>query len=237
MSEPLSSSRQQPMEGFDTFVRHDDRNAENQDLSNRHTILVRRMRLLLPVAALCVIGVLITVAGHDAPLAPVPREQILPQTASHNELVKPKFQSEDSSNHAYTITADKATQNATDMNMVYLEKPVANMEMGDNSHLDINAHDGAYNQQSGSLNLRGQVEMRHGNGYELKTESMDIDVVKKIMSSTSAVNVYGPTANITATGMSADNNQKIVTFIGPATLILRPNKPVTQVKETERTKK
>ncbi len=240
MSENQTSAAHKHMSGIDQLVRHDDLHIENQELSHRHSILVRRMRLILPVAALCIIGVLMAVSGREAPLTPVPREQILPQTVSRNELVKPKFQSEDSGNHAYTITADRATQDAADMNMVHLEKPVADMEMDNTTHVQINAQDGAYNQQVGNLSLRGMVKIQHDTGYVLNTESMDIDVTKKTMTSSSAVTGNGPAADVIATGVNVDGNQKIITFAGPAKLTLRldqnPDKAATPLKENEQEK-
>lgn len=236
MSENQVSSAHKHMSGIDQLVRDDDQHTENQELSQRHSILVRRMRLILPVAALCIIGVLMAVAGREAPLTAVPREQVLPQTVSRNELVKPKFQSEDSGNHAYTITADRATQDAADMNMVHLEKPVADMEMDNATRVEINAQDGTYNQQAGNLNLRGAVEIHHNTGYNLKTESMNIDVAKKTMMSSSAVSGSGPAADITATGVNVDGNQKIITFTGPAKLTLRLDTALTETKENEQAK-
>ncbi len=236
MSEKITSTPHQPMAGIDQLVRRDGLDTDNQNLSNRHSILVRRMRLLLPVAALCIIGVTMAVSGHETSLIPVPREQVIPQTASRNELVNPKFQSEDSNNHSYTITADRATQNAADMNSVHLEKPIANMELGNSSHVEINAQGGTYNQQAGNLDLKGAVEIHHDTGYELKTDSMNIDVAKKIMTSSSSVTGHGPAADITAAGMNADGNQKIVTFVGPAKLILRLNQAPQTTKDEQEEK-
>jgi hypothetical protein len=100
---------------IDLLVRSDENIQLNTTKSKRHSSLVRRMRLILPVLALAVFVILITWKSDNASLAPVPRAEISPETVAQNELVKPKFQSEDKSGQPYTITADKATQNAGDM--------------------------------------------------------------------------------------------------------------------------
>jgi lipopolysaccharide export system protein LptC len=146
---------------------------------------------------------------------------VSPQTVTHNELVNPKFQSEDSHSQPYTITADKATQNAEDMDTVILQKPVADMTLKSGGWVSLKADNGAYKQSTGNLDLDGQVEVHHDSGYEIHTNKMNIDVTGQTILSDGPVTGHGPAADITANGLQANGNDDTLIFKGPAKLTLR----------------
>jgi lipopolysaccharide export system protein LptC len=231
---PLSDTTDPQTGSIDLLVRGDAEIIQNTHKSKRHTAHVRKMRLILPIAALAVVAILFAWTGQDKPVAPIPREQISPQTISQNELVNPKFQSEDAHSQPYTITADKATQNSEDMNKVFLQKPVADMTLKSGGWVSLKANDGVYLQGERHLDLDGQVEIHHDSGYELHTERMNIDVEKQIITSDLPVTGHGPSADITATGLSADQKENTVIFKGPAKLILRKAPSPTPTLSTEK---
>jgi len=210
---------------IDLLIRSDADNQNSTLHSKKHTTLVRRMRLILPVLALCVIVVLITWKNEDAQVLPVPREQISPETVSQNELINPKFQSEDKDGQPYTITADKATQTAEDMNLLQLQKPVADVTLKSGGWISLSAKNGQYQQDNGKLALDGDIKIRHDSGYEMKTEKMNIDVKSQLITSDTPVTADGASGHISARGLRADGNSKILSFVGPVTLTLEKKKP------------
>lgn len=213
-----------PDSGIDLLIRSDANIQLNSKKSKRHSKMVRRMRLIFPVAALAVVVVLMTWKDDNAPLTAVPREQVSPQTVTQNELVNPKFQSEDTNNQPYTITADKATQNAEDMDTVALQKPVADMTLKSGGWVSLKADNGAYKQSTGNLDLDGQVEVHHDSGYEIRTDKMNINVGGQTIVSDGPVTGHGPAADITANGLQADGNNHTLIFKGPAKLTLHETK-------------
>lgn len=216
-----SSSQAGESVAVDLLVRSDEDMALRASQTRRSSKWVRLMRLVLPVVALSIVVVLMVWSDHEAPLKPVPREEISPQTVSRNELVNPKFQSEDNDAQPYTITADKATQNADDMDMILLDKPVADMSLKSGNWVAVKADQGAYNQKSGLLRLNGSVQVHHDTGYELRSEHLDMDIDEQTLQSDRAVTGHGPAAEITAQGLEADGKTDTLTFKGPAKLILR----------------
>jgi lipopolysaccharide export system protein LptC len=207
---------------IDLLVRSDENIQLNTTKSKRHSSLVRRMRLILPVLALAVFVILITWKSDNASLAPVPRAEISPETVAQNELVKPKFQSEDKSGQPYTITADKATQNAGDMDTLFLAAPVADVTLKSGGWVSLKATDGIYQQSTGNLDLNQDVKIRNESGYEIRTEKMNINVKNQKVTSTTPVTGEGPDASISATGLSVDGNAKTLIFTGPAKLTFHP---------------
>jgi len=214
------NSSQPDDEPLDLLIRSDANIQNNTQISKRHSTIVRRMRLILPIIALGVIVILITWKSENASVVAVPREQVSPQTVSQNELIKPKFESEDSSGQPYSITADKATQNAGDMDTLHLQKPVADMILKSGDKVSLDAIGGEYKQQSKDLILDGQVNIRHNNGYTIQTDKMNIDVTNQTMTSESPVTGHGPSADLSATGMNVNGQSKIIIFNGPAKLTL-----------------
>lgn len=216
-------------ESIDLLIRSDENIQLNNKKSKRHSTIVRRMRLLLPIAALGVVVILMTWKSENTPVVAVPREEISPQTVSQNELINPKFQSEDTSGQPYSITADKATQNAEDMDTLQLQKPVADITLKSGGWVSLKAATGQYKQEGRDLSLDGQVEIHHDSGYEIQTEKMNIDVKDQIITSDTPVTGHGPSGEISASGLSVDGNNKTVIFTGPAKLTLHKATPVDPV--------
>ncbi|MFA7276818.1 MAG: LPS export ABC transporter periplasmic protein LptC [Pseudobdellovibrionaceae bacterium] len=216
------------VEAIDLLVKSSDEIARHSIKGRRHSTVVRVLRLALPVLAIGVVVVLWNWSEPQAPLAPVPREQISPQSVQSNELVNPKFQSEDARSRPYTITADKATQNTENKDVVVLQNPVADMTLSPENWVALSAQQGEYAQSSGKLHLNGQVEVRHNGGYELSTQSMDIDVTSQVITTDAPVTGHGPAGEISAQGLDAYGAEDKVIFQGPAKLILRTKKEISR---------
>ena len=77
----------------------------------------------------------------------MPREKISPRLPAETNWLIRKFQSEDSDNQPYTITADKATQNSENMDKILLDKPVADISLKGGNWVALKAKQGAYNQK------------------------------------------------------------------------------------------
>lgn len=209
-------------ESLDLLIRSDQNIQLNNQKSKRHSAIVRSMRLILPIAALAVVVMIMSWKSDINPVTPVPREEVSPETVSQNELINPKFGSEDSRGQQYSITADKATQNADDMNTLMLEKPVADMTLTSGGTVSLKASNGEYKQQEKGLILNGNVEVQHDSGYKIQTERMSIDVAGQIINSNSPVTGHGPEADISASGLNVNGQSKVLIFNGPAKLTLHP---------------
>lgn len=221
-SQPTTSEND---EHFDLLVRSDNNIRLNSKKSKRHSTIVRSMRLILPIAALGVVVVIMAWKSDLNPVTAVPREEISPQTVSQNELVNPKFQSEDENGQPYSITATKATQNAEDMNTLLLQQPVADITLNSGDTVSLTATNGEYKQEQKGLTLDGRVEVHHNSGYQIQTEKMNIDVSGQIITSDSPVTGQGPEADISASGLHVNGNSKIIIFNGPAKLTLHKVNP------------
>src|SRR5690348_4194987 len=87
-------------------------------VDRRHSIVVRGLRFLLPLAALAIVAVVVAWPKMDDSIVPIPREDIIPQKTGRNELINPRFESANSDMQPYVITAERAVQSMKDSQLV-----------------------------------------------------------------------------------------------------------------------
>lgn len=181
---------------------------------------VRRMRLLLPLIALAIFAIVFVWSDVEKnKIVPVKDLAHVPSVGK-NELVNPRFESTDSENQPYTITATRAVQNKEDENLVMLEKPVGDMKMKSGESVGLEADRGSFRQNNKMLLLRGNVRLTQNKGYELKMEELDVDLTKNTAFSNTNVTGQGPEGTLSARGLEGSATSGTLVFKGPAKLIL-----------------
>lgn len=206
--------------GLTNLVRDEGDTARTVARSTRHSSIVRRLRLILPLIAVAIVVVMLAWTDMGGTIEPIPKEEVSPQTIGKNELLNPKFQSEDQKQQPYTITADRAFQESENLDLVILEKPVADVSLKNGAWIAMEAKDGEYLQSTQHLKLRGDVKVFHDKGYELSTDEVDLDVQAQTANTSRPVSGHGPAGTIEGTGMKADGKQGIIVFTGPARMTI-----------------
>lgn len=217
-----------PSAGLTNLVRDSEDTARTVAQSARHSSVVRRLRLILPLIAVALVVIMLVWTDMGGTIEPVRKEDVAPQTVGRNELLKPKFQSEDQKQQPYTITAERAFQEQENLDKVILDKPVADVSLKNGAWVAIEAKDGEYLQSSQKLKLIGNVKMFHDKGYELSTETMDLDVQAETAVTDKHVSGQGPAGTIEGTGMQANGKDGIIIFTGPARMTINNNKTSPQ---------
>lgn len=192
------------------------------EVNRAYTSFVRWMRILLPLSALALIAIVFAWPDMEKKIEPVRKEEILPKAIkAQNELIKPRFESTDRKKQPFTVTAVTARQNEENPELVYLEKPVADMLLNNGARVSGKADKGIYEQQTEKLFLEGHVRLLHDSGYELEAEEMRIDMKTREAFSDKAVYVHGPAGTVKAVGLKALSQEELLVFNGPATLTLK----------------
>ncbi len=210
-------------------------------INRRYSFFVRGMRLMLPLGALAIVAVVLAWPKMDDTLTPVPKETILPQGGGLNELISPHFESTTNDQQPYVITADRAVQSPEDEALVMLEKPVADVTLKDSNTLNARSDNGVYRQDTTILVLDGNAQIQHSSGHTLRSSQINISMKDQLLWSDQPVSGDGPSGTIDAKSMRANNVTGIVTFIGPAKLILRNTEqglsmgPATAAKTDQKT--
>jgi lipopolysaccharide export system protein LptC len=195
---------------------------ETGRLGRGYTRFVRAMRVILPLAAVGLVGLVIAWPDMEKRVEPLRKEELIPDSAANmeNELIKPTFQSIDDKEQPFTITADLATQSRDNPDIVNLENPVGDLSMDDGASLAVKAQSGIYQQKDEKLYLKGLVKLSHNSGYTLESEEMRVNMKTREAFSDMDVYVQGPDGTIQATGLEAFSQKGLLIFKGPAKMVL-----------------
>jgi len=192
------------------------------DVDARYSSIVRRMRLILPVIALIITGIVFTWSNMDdsriVPVVETP--QTAQPTIGKNELLNPRFESRDRKNQPFTITANRAIQGEKDEELIILEEPVGDMLLDSGSWVAMTAEQGAYKQDNQNLLMRGSVRIFHDAGYQMTTDQLHMDMKDSTAFTESDVYAQGPKGVLNAKGMEANAKSGQLSFKGPAKLVL-----------------
>lgn len=219
-SDPFDSENTQNQGRLSGFIHSDDDAVAKTLSSIRRSTSVKKLRMLLPLVAGLIVVVMFVWSDMESVAPPQRKEDVAPQSLGRNELLNPRFESEDASQQPYTITATKAFQDSKDLNLINLDKPVADISLKDNAWLAVESDKGKFEQVKQNLMLEGKVKLFHDDGYEMLTDKVEIDMIGEKAVSKTPVSGHGPIGTIKAQGLTADGKTGVLSFQGPATLIL-----------------
>jgi lipopolysaccharide export system protein LptC len=132
-----------------------------------HSLLVRILRVLLPMVMLGVIGLLVTLVVAHA---------VRRQAAAHNDaatpirMVNPHFFGRDSQGRAYTLGAMQATREEASFQTVMLSYPKVTLDVNGQHPSTLTADTGIYHEDTRILYLKGHV---HANNAKQSTFATD----------------------------------------------------------------
>ena len=133
----------------------------------------------------------------------------------------PKYVGTDNSQRPYQISAISAAQKDKSDDQVLLQGPKADMFINTSGWIAIDSNHGVYYRNKQVLELSGDVTVFHDKGYEFRTNSLKIDLLNGIGSSTSDVNVHGLAGEISSQGLEINREGTRVLFTGKTKAILR----------------
>lgn len=134
------------------------------------------------------------------------------------QMVNANFHGFDDNNQPYNVTAKTALQ--IDEDTVVLDKVNGDITLNSGTWLTVSANKGNLKIQERLLDLSGSVEMFNDEGYELRTELVNINIGKKIAVSHQPVNGQGPLGLLRSSGATFDGNANTTTFSGPVHVTL-----------------
>lgn len=180
---------------------------------------VRFMRLLFPIAALCIVGLLFAWPRMDQ-IGPQMVEQAKQPKTVSNELINPRFESEDDDQQPFTVTAIRAVQSSNNSEVVVLDHPRASVALSSGADVEAAATTGFYRQTARQLILEGAVEFHQSEGYQMQTSRLLVDMNSRRSWTEEPVSGSGPAGTIEAAGMDIVEGGNRLVFTGPAKLIL-----------------
>lgn len=140
-------------------------------------------------------------------------------TPSPTQMINANFHGFDENNQPYNITAKTALQ--VDENNVAFEHINGDITLNSGLWLTTQSDKGSLKIKERLLYLTGNVEMFTDEGYELHTQSMNIDIGAKIAVTSDPVNGHGPLGTIRSNGAVFNGNNKTALFGKPVFVTIR----------------
>lgn len=189
----------------------------------RRRRFVQFMKFVLPALAVATMAV---VVGWPRLTN---REAMLPLSFSALEsenaalvMSNPRYRGTDSNNQPYRVTADRAVQDPDDDQLVTLDKVNADISVNDGTWWSLTADTGFYDGNTSLLNLFGNVEIFGDAGYEMHTNSAEIDLKKNTVSSDEKVWGHSAMGEIRANGLRVYNGGRDIHFVNGVNTTIFP---------------
>jgi lipopolysaccharide export system protein LptC len=192
--------------------------------SNRYSLFVGMMKVLLPALAAALILLVFAwpqITFKDDRFGLGMTRLTLDQ-AENLTMLNARFDGVDEQRQPYSITADMATQSKQDENLINLELPKADMTTEDGAWLALTARMGEYRRSDELLDLAGSVSLFHDRGFELRSESARIDLEAGTAEGQEPVEGQGTFGTIDAEGFRVLDSGRTIIFTGKSRLILYP---------------
>ena len=134
------------------------------------------------------------------------------------KMLNPHFQGVDKKNQPYTVTAEYAMQ--LDKETVRMHRLNADIRLENDSWMSVSADEGVMGMGNKMLSLQGMVHAFYGDGYEMQTEAIDIDINNKSAVSTTQVAGQGALGSLQAAGFTITPGGETIVFNGPVNMTL-----------------
>jgi lipopolysaccharide export system protein LptC len=184
-----------------------------------YSIRVRQLRVVLPLIAIFTVAIVILWpkirAEFHQPTQTSPEER-------QAKMVNGRFVGSDSHGRPYTITYDSAQQ-PPQGGPIDMINPVAELTLENGRWVAVKADEARYDQQAGTIDLSGNVQLFHDAGYRFTTERAHVEFNKNLIWGTRAVTGRGPKGEVQGRGFRVINNGDSIVFTGPARLLMRPD--------------
>lgn len=175
----------------------------------------RAMRLVLPLAALLLVGGVFVFASRtvvDAPKGLTIDGVVIGEGL---EVTNPRFVGETDDGSDFKLTAERAKPDGPDPEKIKLVTVAGDVALPGGRKLNATAADGLFKPKKQELELHGDVVARTSDGYTLSSETMRFDLATRIGRTEAPVRIEGPMGSLTAETMEARfENDFEATFSG-----------------------
>jgi len=188
--------------------------AEAVDIT-RHSRRVRRLKILLPTAAVLLATALILWPALKPSQIPAEKRE-----TSTVEMTEARFSGFDGRGRAYTITSSHMEKMGEET--VHLAYPMADISLSGNNWLALRANSALLDDTARRMDMTDRVVVFHSGGYTLDTQTLAFDMESGDIWSHDATTGQGPRGLVRGTGFRLDAASGDLVFAGPAFLSISP---------------
>lgn len=188
----------------------------------RHSKKVRFWKIALPsIGGLVIAGIALTLIIRSM-LAPGLDIDAISLDGTSLVMENPQLNGVDENKRAYSLTADRAMQDAANPTRVELSNIIAELPVDDEISANIKAGTGIYDAELKTLILQEKINVQTNSGINLDLDDAQIDIDKGTLNTSGNVRATSPQADISADSVSVAERGNIVKFSGNVRMTLRP---------------
>lgn len=188
----------------------------------RHSARVRRLRIVLPLAAVTITLVFAAVSYMRSIL---PDEiQIESAQLEDGKLVmaKPAIAGRNSEGVPYSLRADRALQDMKTPNMITLKMISAALPVNDKVIARVEAESGIFDRVANRMELDKPFTLNMSSGIDAQFKSAKLDITAGTMETDQAVAIQTKGASIVANALNMKDKGKTMIFTGNVRLNIDP---------------
>lgn len=180
------------------------------------------LRLILPVAALVIVGAVFILASRGG--VESTGDILLDGAALQSGLIvtNPRFIGEAGDGQPFSVSANRAEPDGIDPSEIRLDAVRGRISLPDGRELNATAVEGFFFPKKDMLQLSGGVSAETNDGYSLTVDALDFDLKAQAGESVTPVRIAGPLGELTADRMKAAyDGDLIARFEGDVRVVIR----------------
>ncbi|MEZ2130931.1 MULTISPECIES: LPS export ABC transporter periplasmic protein LptC [unclassified Sinorhizobium] len=187
-----------------------------------HSARVRRLKILLPLAAVVISMIFI---GVSVVRAYLPENLKIEAAKIENGKVvmeKPAISGRNSQGISYSMKAERALQDIRDPNMITLENIKATMPVS-GMIAQVEALSGDFDRSSDNLSMTAPFTINLSNGIRAHFQSAKLDTKAGSMTTEQPVSISQGSASILAQSLKMTDNGRVILFKGQVRMNVDPS--------------
>lgn len=199
-----------------------ERNSGEFDDAKKHAKRVRFLKIAMPVAGvLIILGVLAALVIRQLLLPDLDLGSIRMQDGKL-VMENPNLNGFDRHKRPFSLSADKAIQDADQPKRVELIDINARLPVDDTLFASIKAGNGVYDAEEKTLVLTRKVNVLTTDGMTIDLEDADVDIAGGILVTENPIKATSQKADISSNRLTVRENGKRLIFEGAVRMTLRP---------------
>jgi lipopolysaccharide export system protein LptC len=188
-----------------------------------HSARVRKLKVLLPVAAVVISLIFIAVSALRAYLP----ENISIEGARIEDgkvvMSRPAIAGRNANGINYSMVAEKALQDLKDPNMITLKNIKAAMPVNSDVIAHIQALSADFNRSADTLKMTEPFTINMDNGMRAEFRTADLDVKAGKLTTTDPVAIYKGNASVVAQSLKMTDKGNVIEFDGQVRMHIDPS--------------
>ena len=185
--------------------------------SRRRSRLIDSLRVLLPVLVLLLVGLVVAwpqiMKGTSGIAGPVLWSGDAGQ-ADMLSMASPRYAGQTKRNQPYNVTAQSASLDPLQSNMIHLDRPAADIVLDGNRDVHMSALTGTYDRDTDKLVLDGGIEVVTSSGYRFATPSARVNLAQGRVNGLQPIEGAGPSGKLSADRFEIKEAGDVLRFEG-----------------------